>query len=396
MGVYDLPGAENFSFTFSLNGHDQNSVYGTTEYYADQKIAFGQMTWRKVLGKHDLLAGVAHRYTYYDDNTPATAKVSHTHLPGIFVQNEWNVTDRQIWLLGVRYDYHSVHGNIFSPRLSYKWSSRDEHTVVRLGLGNGYRVANIFTEDHAALTGSRDVVFEEDLKPETSWNGIPMGKGSVLEIDGSAFYTYFDNKIIPDYDTNVQQIIYGNLDGHAVSKGVSLNFNYANLNGIKASIGATLMDVYSEENGVRERQMLTERFMGTWTIGVPIKPIGVTVDYTGNLVGPMRLPVLGDTDPRPDVSQTWHLHNIQLSKRFGERAELFGGVKNLFNWTPNKDVPFLIARTNDPFDKEVQFDVDGNPVVSAGNPYGLTFDPAYVYAPNQGIRAFLGVRYQIF
>src|SRR5690606_34628118 len=126
------------------------------------------------------------------------------------------------------------------------------------------------------------------------------------------------------------------------------------------------------------------------------KPIGVTVDYTGNLVGPMRLPVLGDTDPRPDVSQTWHLHNIQLSKRFGERAELFGGVKNLFNWTPNKDVPFLIARTNDPFDKEVQFDVDGNPVVSAGNPYGLTFDPAYVYAPNQGIRAFLGVRYQIF
>ena len=27
------------------------------------------------------------------------------------------------------------------------------------------------------------------------------------------------------------------------------------------------------------------------------------------------------------------------------------------------------------------------------NPYALTFDPSYVFAPNQGIRGFFGIRY---
>jgi outer membrane receptor for ferrienterochelin and colicins len=32
---------------------------------------------------------------------------------------------------------------------------------------------------------------------------------------------------------------------------------------------------------------------------------------------------------------------------------------------------------------------------TAENPYGLTFDPTYVYAPNQGRRGFVGVRFLI-
>jgi outer membrane receptor for ferrienterochelin and colicins len=83
-------------------------------------------------------------------------------------------------------------------------------------------------------------------------------------------------------------------------------------------------------------------------------------------------------------------------------VEVFGGIKNLLNWTPSKHSPFLIARTNDPFDKHVSYNTDGSVKVvhdpSAGaahNPYGLTFDPTYVYAPNQGLRFFAGARYTI-
>lgn len=403
MGVFDLPGSEDFSFMFSLNGHDQNSVYGETEYMADQRIAFGQLTWKKALGNHDLLTGLAYRYTYYDDNTPATARVSHTHLPGVFVQDEIAIGDQHTVLLGARYDYNSIHGSIVSPRINYKWNSKNSRNVLRIGAGNGYRVANVFTEDHAALTGSRDVVFEEDLEPETSWNAnvnfvrrFFSRNGSLFEIDASGFYTYFTNKIIPDYDSNVRQIIYSNLDGYAVSKGLSLNLNLVHVNGLKATVGGTLMDVYREDDGIREWQMLTERYMATWTVGYHLKKWGVNVDYTGNLVGPMRLPVLGANDPRPDKSKTWNVQNIQISKSFGQGIEIFGGVKNLFNWTPNKDVPFLIARTDDPFDKQVQFDGNGDPMVTPSNPYGLKFDPNFIYAPNQGLRGFVGLRYNMF
>lgn len=396
MGIYDLPGRENFSLSVSANGHNQNSVYGDTKYLADQKIMFGQLTWHKTIKNHDILSGLAYRYTYYDDNTPATDNVSKTHLPGIFVQDEITLHPQHKLLAGLRYDYNSLHGNILSPRLNYKWNSADKTHVLRVGIGNGYRVANIFTEDHAALTGARDVVFVGDLKPETSWNtNINYMKkfyglnGSIFGIDASAFYSYFDNKIIPDYDSDISKIIYANLDGHAVSKGFSLNLDWAHPSGFKAMVGTTIMDVYSEENGQREWQMLTERFMGTWNIGYNLRRLGVTIDYTGNIIGPMRLPVLtsenpGDpVDPRPDKSKAWSIQNVQVTKHFNKEFEVFGGVKNLLNWTPTKGIPFLISRTQDPFEK-----ID--------DPSLLPFDPSYVYGPNQGIRGFLGVRYNIF
>ena len=403
MGIYDLPGKENISLMFSVNGHDQNSAYGDEMYLADQKIAFGQLTWHKTLGNHDLLTGLAYRYTYYDDNTPATAKVSKTHLPGLFVQDEITLHPQHKLLLGARYDYNSMHGSIVSPRANYKWNSADQTHVLRVGIGNGYRVANVFTEDHAALTGARDVIFVEDLRPETSWNAnvnyvkkFYSEDGSVFGIDASGFYTYFSNKIIPDYDTNVQQIIYDNLDGHAVSKGISLNLDWGHSSGFKAMVGGTLMDVYAEEEGEREWQMLTERFMGTWTLGYNFRRAGITIDYTGNVIGPMRLPVLGENDPRPEKSKAWSIQNIQVTKHFQNGLEIFGGVKNLLNWRVTQGLPFLISRANDPFDRGVVFDGNGDPLVTPDNPYGLTFDPSYVYGPNQGIRGFLGVRYHLF
>jgi outer membrane receptor for ferrienterochelin and colicins len=109
----------------------------------------------------------------------------------------------------------------------------------------------------------------------------------------------------------------------------------------------------------------------------------------------MRLPLLSPTDPRPSSSPVWSIQNIQVTKLAGKGLEFFGGVKNLLNWTPTKNTPFIIARAHDPFDKKVQYDPSGKVLATPENPYALTFDPSYVYAPNQGIRFFGGVRYVI-
>jgi len=409
-GTYQLPMKENIIFQFSTNGHNQNSYYGNTPYLADQYIGFGQLTWFKTLGQHELLSGLTYRYTWYDDNTPATAHASDltinnpskTRLPGIFIQDEVSLHKNHKLLLGIRYDYHSLHGHIFTPRFNYKWSTTDKRNVLRLSFGNGYRVANVFTEDHAALTGAREVVFEEDLKPETSWNGnlnfvkkITAGS-TFIGLDATAFYTRFTNKIIPDYDTHSNQILYANLNGYAISKGISLNIDVVFSNGLKILAGATAMDVYHTETGTRIRQLFAEHFTGVWNIGYLFNRIGLSVDYTGNLYGPMRLPLLSDTDPRSEYSPWWSIQNIQLTQRIGQKIEVYGGVKNLLNWTPDKGNPFLIARADDPFDKHVQFDMNGQAMATPDNPYGLTFDPSYVYGPNQGIRIFAGIRYNIF
>lgn len=409
-GIYQLPLEEKVLFQFSANGHNQNSVYGNMPYIADQYIGFGQFTWYKELKNHDLLVGAAMRYTYYDDNTPATASFdtlgmgenmpSVICLPGLFVQDEVMLNENNKLLLGLRYDYNSLHGNIFTPRLNYKWNSPNKNNTIRLGFGNGYRVANVFTEDHAALTGSRQVEFLEELKPETSWNGnlnfvkkVYSKNGNFINLDATAFYTYFDNKIIADYEEDPNKIIYTNLDEYAVSKGMSLNIDATFKNGLKLMLGGTYMDVYSVEDGIKIEQLFAEDFSGVWNVGYTIDKWDLAIDYTGNLYGPMRLPLLSPADPRDEFSPWWSIQNIQLTKTFNRGIEIYGGVKNLLNWTPNKGNPFIIARANDPFDKNVQFDANGQAQRTADNPYGLTFDPTYVYGPNQGIRAFMGFRY---
>ncbi|MFK7972581.1 MAG: TonB-dependent receptor, partial [Bacteroidia bacterium] len=95
---------------------------------------------------------------------------------------------------------------------------------------------------------------------------------------------------------------------------------------------------------------------------------------------------------RPDMSPWWSIQNIQLSRPIGSDWELYGGVKNLLNYTPPAN---SIARSFDPFDKQVLFGNDGQAVPTTGNPNALTFDPTYVFAPNQGTRGFFGLRYRL-
>jgi outer membrane receptor for ferrienterochelin and colicins len=109
----------------------------------------------------------------------------------------------------------------------------------------------------------------------------------------------------------------------------------------------------------------------------------------------MRLPTLGENDPRSDFSPVWSIQNIQFTYKGLEDFEFYGGIKNLLDWTPNRGNPFIIARADDPFDRNVTFDNSGDVVATVNNPNALTFDPSYVYGPNQGIRGFFGLRYRL-
>ncbi|MBT8204769.1 MAG: TonB-dependent receptor [Eudoraea sp.] len=406
LGKYQLPVKEKLLFSFSYNDHSQNSVYGDLPYLADQRIGFGQLTWDKTMGRHDLLLGTALRYNYYDDSTPATSGLranepDEVMIPSLFVQDEISLSSNVSVLSGLRYDYDNRHGNIFTPRGAIKWKLTDQD-ILRFNVGTGFRVVNLFTEEHAALTGAREVVITEELNPERSINfnlnflkKIYTDNGTFFGVDASVFYTQFSNIILPDYDTNPNQIIYDNLDGKSVSQGISANLDLVLPIGLKFLVGVTFQDVINTENGVSQRQILTESYTGTWGISYTFRALNLNVDYTGNLYGPMRLPLLGPLDPRREYSPTWSIQNIQFTFDGLPGFQIYGGIKNLLNWTPNRGNPFIIARSNDPFDRQVVFDNNGNPVPTADNPYALSFDPSYVYGPNQGIRGFFGLRYQL-
>lgn len=402
LAKYQLPVKENMFVSFSATSHDQNSVYGTTLYLAQQKIGFGQYTWDKKLDKHNLLLGAAFRHQFYNDNTTATIKAEKSNIYSLFLQEEITLAEKHHLLLGSRYDYNNNHGSIFTPRIAYKWNPTP-NDVFRINAGTGFRIVNLFTEEHAALTGAREVIIAENLAPEKSYNvnlnylkKIRFEDASFLGFELSAWYTYFTNQIIPDYDTNPNQIIYKNLNGYSETIGISGNIDWVSPYGLKALIGFTIMDPKNVQNGTASRPILTEKYSANWTVSYDIPDWFLSIDYTGNLYGPMRLPLLGPMDPRAEYSKLWSLQNIQFTYKKFRNFELYGGIKNILNWTPNKGNPFLIARAEDPFDQNVTYDTNGNVMATPSNPYALTFDPTYVYAPNQGIRGFLGLRYTLY
>lgn len=392
-GIYQWPLKENIITQFSYNFHDQNSFYGNNPFTATQKVLFAQTFWDKKLGDHDLTAGFTLKRTFYDDNTPGTLSPDgSTNEPmkspivGIFIQDQFELNEKITLLLGYRLDYDKIHHAVHSPRFAWKFSPNPYHTL-RFNFGTGFRVVNLFTEDHAALTGSREVVIQSDLKPERSINGnlnyiwkIPAWK-NLINLDASVFYTYFSNKIVGDFDTDPEKIIYDNLKGYGISRGASINVDYAFDFPLNVNLGVTYLDVYQKFDGENEKsqQLHAPKWSGTYAFTYRFTN-NLSIDFTGQFYGPMRLPVLPN-DYRPESSPLYTLANIQVSKSFKSGFEVYCGIKNLFNFTP-KDP---LMRPFDPFDKNVN-----DPVT---NPNHYTFDTTYGYAPMQRIRGFLGIKY---
>ncbi|HAN37480.1 MAG TPA: TonB-dependent receptor [Chitinophagaceae bacterium] len=407
LGLYQLPiNNEKINLQWSYNFHGQNSVYGNVPYVATQHIAFAQLFWDKQWHRNQqLLAGTTLRYTWYDDNTGITTNGSltqpqnqpqRTWLPGVFVQNESTLGKQQQLVTGIRVDHHPAHGFITAPRINYKLKLNDRHTL-RLGVGNGFRVVNVFSEDHAAYTGARRVVITEALAPEKSFN-INMNysthlhtRGVHTTIDVSLFYNHFTNKIIADYFTNDNEVIYNNLNGNAVSRGFSLNTTTSFAVPLRISAGITWVEAFQKEKnaltGKTERLAIiqTPPLTGTLTASYDIAPWRTTFDVTANYTDRMYLPII-ENDPRPERSPAYSLWNLQVTKKW-QQWQLYTGVKNIFNFLPQ----FPIIRPADPFDKDPN-NTFGNAQL---NPAGGTFDPNYNYAPLQARRWFVGIRWQL-
>lgn len=394
-GIYQLPFKENIMTQFSYNFHDQNSFYGNNSYLATQKTAFIQTYWDKKIQNHDFIVGLTYKKTFYDDNTPGTLSSDglnnepmNSPFFGAFIQDQWEINEKNTLLLGYRFDYDKIHQSVHSPRFAWKLSPNPFHTL-RFNFGTGFRVVNLFTEDHAALTGSRQVIIKSDLQPERSVNGnlnyiwkIPAGN-QLINLDASAFYTYFSNKIVGDFDSDPEKIIYDNLNGYGISKGVSLNADFALSFPLSINLGITYLDVYQKFDDERQKsqQLHAPKWSGTYSLSYKFKN-DLTVDFTGQLYGPMRLPIL-ENDYRPEYSPWYSLANIQVSKSFRSGFEVYCGIKNLFNFTP-KDP---IIRPFDPFDNQINDPIN--------NPNRYTFDTTYGFAPMQRIRGFLGVKYNL-
>lgn len=421
VGRYRLPIEENITFDASYNQHNQNSTYGTEIFVADQKTLFGQGYWDREFGNHSLLAGASYRYIWFKDNTIASANGSFplvTKMPGVFIQDLWKTGKKTSLLLGYRFDYdvtESANGShknvVHSPRAAFKYIPNTNNTF-RASVGTGYRVVNIFSEDHRALSGQYKAVFGESLKPEKSLSGTLDYEGRVatenigLTYSLGAYYTHFFNKIYPVRNETARTLTYFNVDGDeyaeniGASLDIALNFRFP----LRITAGASynkaqLIEYERDEQGNKtgkntERNdfEFSPRWMGVYSAGYDLTE-KFTVDLTGEWKGPMLLPTQGNiktydgsgnetgsvTDPRPERSPWFTKMNLQLAYRLNNGLQFYAGVRNIFDYVPKN----LLVNVKDPFNDLSNPDVYG----------GLQFDTEYNYTPQQGSTGLVGIRY---
>lgn len=368
---------EKLRFDYSYTLHKQDSYYGDMHYKADQTVLFGNLTWRKSKGNHNLLLGATIRNDVYEDNTFAESE-QNNWTPGVFIEDEWKFNKASTLLSGIRFDYQENHGIIFSPRINFK-QKISGYTTLRASFGTGFRKVHLFTEDHAALTGSRQVVIASELQPERSYN-INLNLNHVFifgestgTIDFDAFYNHFTNKIIPDFESDPSLIIYDNLSGHGIAKGLAFNISQSFIIPLSFSVGGTFQEVYEvgEGSNVKTLQLFAPLLSGTYSVSYAFKKIGLSVDYLGKVMGPQHLPTYAPPFNRPETSPWFAIQNIQTTKKIGENFDIYFAVKNIFNWTQD------------------------SPLIAPEAPFGPNFDTAYAWGPLQTRRFLMGVKFLI-
>lgn len=382
--------------------HRQRSFYGSARYDASQTDAFTQALWNPptdggAFDDHDVLAGIAVRALRYDDGSAATGAYDAAGrlvenrpdlrlVPGVFVQDDWQTTRHVRLLGGLRVDVQRGVGAVVSPRAALRWQPVPT-TTVRVNTGTGFRLVNLFTEEHAAYTGGRATLVLEALRPERSRSVAAsvqqiVGEDSPVVIDVDAFWTVFSNKIEPDYSVP-GEIRYANLDGHATTRGVAVQVQGTMADALHLTVGGTLLDATVRRSGQTRAVEFAPRTQGTATLAWE-GPGHLALDYTARLTGPMTLPAYAPATaaayraatgaPLRSRSPVYTVHSLQVSKEAHLRSGVVQGfvsVENVLDYRQS------------------------SPIVGAGDGvpgFGETFDTAYVYGPIDGRRVRIGLR----
>ncbi|MFV1883133.1 MAG: TonB-dependent receptor [Balneola sp.] len=377
-GSYELPfEKESFRLDASYSHHDQDSYYGEYHYVADQQTAFANFIWDKPVSKNNgFVTGLSARYDVlnqlFNGMRLDGGSEDIRFVPAVFTQYDHRFSSKFRGLVGLRADHHQDHGMIFSPRFNLK-GDPFSHSTVRLNVGTGFRIVNLFTEEHESLTGSRQVEVAEALNPERSfnvalnWNQIIDIGPSVLNVDFDLYHTRFSNQIIPDYDTP-GKIIYTNLDGYSVSRGLAVSMAHNFIAPLTYTIGITFQDVFFVEDELKEDLPFSPDFNSVLSLTYRFTEARINVDYTGRIIGKMRLPEYPGRDLH---SNPFSEHNLKITKLFSDRFEFFVSGKNLFNY------------------------IQQEPIIASDRPFSDDFATDYVYGPLQGRRFMAGISYKL-
>lgn len=387
----------------SYTDHKQDSWYGTQPFFNEERNARLQFLYdNKTKDVSDLTIGASYKLYWYNDNlhTPsdtAAGVLNHypliNHFPALFIQDMIHLNKNNEILAGLRYEYNTLYkGNAICPRFDYKYMNDRRSDIFRFSLGSAFKTPDIFIDDRYAYTNGKFIVINGDIKTELCYGTQldyekKISKNGNFVLGANVFFNTIINKIVADIYSRPDAVVYSNDGSYNINYGLNLKADMAFLFPLRATIGVTLLrnvDLSKNASGqlVYDEVVNSPKVNATYTLTYTFRKAEISIDWTGQINSPMYLNTQVD-DYRPQTSPWYCLMNIQITKKFKCGVDIYGGANNLLNFRPQN----VILRPNDPFNKYVT-DLDNNP-------HNYRFDTSYIYAPNQGIKGFLGLRWHL-
>lgn len=379
------------ALTLALSGstHQQDSWFGTLAYTGKQQMAYANLQHEVGWKKHTLKYGMSYRYQELKETLgfmqPAPGKtyasdyVTRLPVPGFFAENTFHwMADKLILIAGARMDRHQSEGWYFTPRTMLKYTINSQHTF-RASAGTGWRQVNLFCEQPMILTSSRNIVFNEPLKPEEAmnWGVSHTWRFNIATTSGSLsadFYqTRFQRQFFPDYDANPALIVVRNFDGVSRSNGIQVDAAFTFFNQLEVKAAYNYLDVYRKEDGNKMVLPFNPRNRAMSAVSYRTTNNRWQVDVNAHWFDKMRLPDT-QSNPEPYKRPSWSTAYTTLSAQGTFRLktlELYAGCENIGNYR------------------------QPNPIISADNPFGPYFDLSSVWGPTRGREFYMGLRYSI-
>ena len=363
--------------------HKVDSYFGRTDYNAKQLSYYANALFDSYIynDHHKYSVGASYSYDNFDEKLADSAMNRIEHVPGVFAEYVFN--DECHWSVigGFRADYNSYYKKmLYTPRLHVRFKTESE-LALRLSAGKGYRSPNVLAENSTLLASSRQLMFLETPKMEEAWNyGINLTKHfdigeKELELMVDFYRTDFVNQIVLDRDTDAHQIRIYNLNGKSYSNCAQIEMNYELFKDFDATVAFRFNDVKMTIDDTLREKPFVNRYKGL--VSLSYAPGTWQFDLTTQLNGDSRVPSLSGNATAVENGQDirrspfYVMLTAQVTKKLGDHWEVYVGGENLTNYKQDK------------------------PIIAASEPFGEDFDASMVWGPLSGIRAYLGVRFQI-
>lgn len=370
------------SLALMLHGswHDAWNEFGNTQYDVTQKNGYAQLMFETdFTDHHNLSVGASVNHDYYSERfnlfgasaNPGRGADKET-TSGVYAQYTYKLGSKLTVMPGVRWDYSSVYGGFFTPRLHVKYTPVNALTL-RASVGKGYRSPHALAENATLLATGRKVLLSDNLKQEEAWNmGVSAGLNLLvadkyLEVNAEYYYTDFLHQMVVNYSlagtTDERILSFENLDGKSYSHTFQIDATYPLFSGFTATGAFRLNDVKCTYDGVLRRKPLTSRYKGLLTLSYKTPLELWQFDLTAQLNGG------GERYDRTKYSSYFQLQ-AQVTREFRNFSIYLGG-ENLTNYKIK------------------------NPILDAHHPWASSFDATQIWGPITGAMAYIGVRFKL-